>query len=156
MIFPWSHSGFHSSNHTGDVLCPGDRGFREAVCITGQQSRATDVRCSVDVRLPGADGGKNWKRDRSNEDAAYRRSDEVFWTGSTSVTVMAELIPVSLLSIRIHKRWDSSGFTHPVFLFWRHRTCFQPTWDETMPSSVCDKVTENTITATLLTDLTLL
>lgn len=44
-----------------DVLRPGDGGFREAVCITGQQSRAADVCCGVDVGLPGTDGGKNWK-----------------------------------------------------------------------------------------------
>lgn len=42
-----------------DILCPGDGGFREAVCITSQQSRATNVGCSVDLWLPRTDGGKH-------------------------------------------------------------------------------------------------
>lgn len=44
-----------------DVLRPGDGGFREAICIAGQQRRAADVRGGVDVELPDTDGGKNWK-----------------------------------------------------------------------------------------------
>lgn len=42
-----------------DVLYPGDHWFREAVRVAGQHGRVADVRCGVDVRLPGTYGWEN-------------------------------------------------------------------------------------------------
>lgn len=67
-IHLWSYSARENEPMTSvnHVPSPSDGGFGEAVCITGQQGWAATVSCSVDIWLPGADGGKNWKTRTQN------------------------------------------------------------------------------------------